>query len=314
MLNDDGTFFREIDDNCYSIERRLEDCSSDRVDVQVLSTVPVMFSYWAKPEDCLELSRILNDDIAEHCRRFPKRFVGLGTLPMQSPQLAVQELRRCVQDLGLAGVQIGTHINQWNLSAQELFPVFEEAERLGACIFIHPWDMIGKGLTDKYWLSWLVSMPAESAIALCHLIFGGVFERLPNLRVAVAHGGGSFPGTIGRIQHGWKVRPDLCQLDNKEPPRKYLGKFWVDSLTHDEECLRYLVNLLGEDRVCLGTDYPFPLGEVSAVGNPPGTVIRQAYSDERTIQRLLALNAFEWLGLDYHDFLPDDKLEDTITP
>ena len=159
----------------------------------------------------MDLSRYLNDHIAQIVAENPTRFVGLGTLPMQAPDMAVKELRRCIQDLGLAGnfhlisksnhhsgVQIGSHVNDWNLDAPELFPIFEEAEKLGACVFIHPWEMMGREVTPKYWMPWLVGMPAETTRAVCSMIFGGVFERLPNLRVCFAHGGGSFPATIGR--------------------------------------------------------------------------------------------------------------------
>ena len=181
--------------------------------------MPVMFHYWAKGEDGLDTSRYLNDHIAEVVTQHPKRFIGLGTLPMQSPELATRELERCVKELGMAGVQIGSHVNQWNLSDAALFPVFQAAERLGAAVFVHPWDMMGGDRMAKYWLPWLVGMPAETSLAICSLIFGGVFERLPKLRVAFAHGGGAFPGTLGRIEHGHKARPDLCAVDNPRNPR-----------------------------------------------------------------------------------------------
>jgi len=184
-------------------------------------------------------------------------------------------------------------VNDWNLDDPQLFPIFEEAERLGAAIFIHPWDMLSKERMNKYWLPWLVGMPTETALAICALIFGGVFERLPKLRVAFAHGGGSFPQLIGRIQHGFDVRPDLCAVNNKISPKEYLGRFWCDSLVHDPELLRALVKLIGANRVVLGTDYPFPLGE-----DVPGTLIVEDFSfDAHTKQLMLADNALEFLGL-----------------
>lgn len=295
----DGKFFREVDPNCYSTEERIKECDATGVDVQVLSTIPVMFSYWAKPEHCLDLSQYLNNHVAQCVEENPKRFVGLGTLPMQKPEMAATELRRCVVDLGLAGVQIGTHINEWNLDAPELYPVWEEAERVGASIFVHPWDMMGKEKMPNYWLPWLVGMPAETSLAICSMIFGGIFERFPNLKVAFAHGGGAFPITVGRIEHGWWVRPDLCAITNKENPRKYLGKFWVDSLVHDESALKFIVELFGADKVFLGSDYPFPLGE-----DKPGTLIQNAFGDKEEIKRkLLESNAFEFLGLSRDKFL-----------
>jgi aminocarboxymuconate-semialdehyde decarboxylase len=289
----DGRCFRVIESNCWSPERRLEECDRDGVDVQVLSTVPVMFSYWAEPEHALDLARLLNDHIAGVVERYPTRFVGLGTIPLQSPDLAVRELERCVEQLGLAGVQIGSHVNAWNLDRAELFPVFHRAAELGGAVFVHPWDMLAPERMEKYWLRWLVGMPAETALAISSMIFGGVLERLPDLRVAFAHGGGAFPGTVGRIEHGFHVRPDLCAVDNDVNPRDYLRRIFVDSLVHDPAALRYLIALVGAERIALGSDYPFPLGE-----ERPGSLIDSLEDLSPTErERLLAGTALEFLGL-----------------
>ncbi len=202
-----------------------------------------------------------------------------------------------MKELGLPGIEIGSHINEWNLNDEALFPFFEAAQELGAGIFVHPWDMMGTDRMDKYWLPWLVGMPAETSLAICCMIFGGVFERLPELKVAFAHGGGSFPATIGRISHGYDVRPDLCAIDNQVHPAEYLGKFYLDSLVHSEPMLHYLIDLIGEDRIALGTDYPFPLGELA-----PGKLIREADLSNRTRSKLLGSNALEWLGLNAEQF------------
>ncbi len=293
--------FREIESNCWDPTVRIEECDAAGVDMQVLSTVPVMFSYWAKPRDTLDLSRMLNDHIADVVRKFPTRFAGLGTIPMQAPELAIRELERCVNDLRLSGVQIGTHVNDWNLNQGELWPVFQRAAELGAAIFVHPWDMMGKDQMPQYWLPWLVGMPAETSRAICSMIFGGLFEKLPGLRVAFAHGGGSFPGTVGRIEHGFKCRPDLCAVDNNVNPREYLAqpdgtpaRFYVDSLTHDADTLRSLIRLLGADRIALGSDYPFPLGE-----DRPGSLIESMNDLSPDLRaRLLCGTAIQFLGKD----------------
>lgn len=284
--------FREIQNNCWDETIRIHECDVHGVNMQVLSTIPVMFNYEAKAAHALEIARFLNDHIAQVVSRHPDRFIGLGTVPLQDPHLAITEMERCIKQLGLAGVEIGSHVNNWNLNAPELFPFFQAAETLGAAIFVHPWDMMGKDKMPDYWLPWLVGMPAETALAICSMIFGGVFERLPKLRVAFAHGGGSFPGTFGRIEHGFHVRPDLVARDNKVNPRKYLGKFWLDSLVHDKEILKYIISLIGSNRVCMGSDYPFPLGE-----HVPGSLIEHSDFDEITKENLLSKSALEWLNL-----------------
>lgn len=293
----DGKFFREIEDNCWSDLKRIEECNRFGVDVQVLSTVPVMFCYWAKPNDCLEWSMFLNDHIADIVHRFPKRFIGLGTVPLQSPELAIKELKRC-KEIGLNGVQIGSHVNQWNLNEPALFPFFEACSEMEMSVFVHPWEMMGQEKMQRYWLPWLVGMPAETSLAICSMIFGGVLERLPNLKVAFAHGGGSFPSTIGRIQHGFDCRPDLVAVDNPIPPKNYVGKFWLDSLVHDENMLNYLISIFGMDKIALGSDYPFPLGE-----NHPGKLINSMNLDEHSKSELLHGAALKWLNLKREAFV-----------
>jgi aminocarboxymuconate-semialdehyde decarboxylase len=255
-------FFREIEENCWNPEAILADMNKHNVDVMVLCTVPVLFSYWARPEHTLEWSEMLNDHLASVVRDHPTRFIGLGTLPMQDVQLACQELRRVVTVLGMPGVEIGSNINGMNLDDRSLDPFWAEAEKLGASIFVHPWEMMGSDRTQRYFQQWLVGMPAETTLAASSMIFGGVFDRFPNLRVMFSHAGGSLPFTLGRLSHGYHARPDLCNVNTVQDPRTYIGKFWVDGITHDEHALRYLVDVMGADKVAYGTDYPFPLGDL----------------------------------------------------
>ncbi len=261
MVRDDGTFFREIEENCWSPAAILRDMDAHNVDVMVLCTVPVLFSYWAEPADALDWSRFLNDHLADVVRKYPTRFVGLGTLPMQDVDLAIEELARC-KELGFPGVEIGSNINGANLDDKILFPFWKAAQDLDMAVFVHPWEMMGADRTSQYFLQWLVGMPAETTLALTTMIFGGVFDAFPNLRVMFAHAGGSFPFTLGRIGHGFMARPDLCNVNNVQHPSKYIGKFWVDGITHDTTSFSFLTSVLGTDRVCYGTDYPFPLGDL----------------------------------------------------
>lgn len=299
MLDDSSKPFRRIQENCFTPEARIKDYDQFDVQVQVLSTVPVMFSYWAQSKDGLTVSKHLNDHIAHVVAAHPKRFVGLATVPLQDPKLAVKEAERSIKELGLRGFQIGSHVNDKNLSDESFFPFYEACEDMGAALFVHPWDMMGQDRMQKYWLPWLVGMPAETSLAICSMIFGGVFARFPKLRVAFAHGGGSFPFTVGRVQHGFESRPDLCAIDNKISPRDYLGHFYTDSLVHDEKALEYLIDLIGPEKICIGSDYPFPLGE-----EQPGKLIDKIAKDQSAREWMNYKAALEWLGMKKDFFAP----------
>lgn len=284
-------FFREIRENCWNPELRIEEYAVHKTQVQVVCTIPVMFSYWAKPADGLSISKFLNDHIAKLVAKYPRNYVGLGTLPMQDTELAIGELIRC-KKIGLHGIQLGSNINDENLNEARYFPVFEACEQLGMAVLVHPWNMMGETKMSRYWLPWLVGMPAETSRALCSMIFGGIFERLPGLRVNFAHAGGSFLPTIGRIQHGFDCRPDLVAIDNPVPPKNYLGKFWVDSITHDPLMLEYVIKMVGAKRITLGSDYPFPLGDLEI-----GKFIEDADFPKKTKEDIFCHSTLEWLNI-----------------
>ncbi len=284
--------FRVVDENSFKENARIKEMDETEVSIQVLSTIPVLFNYWAKQQDSLETSRFFNDHIAETASKKAKRFIGLGTVPLQDVDMAIKEMDRCKSELKMPGLEIGSNVNGKNLGEKEFFPFFEAAEQMGCSLFVHPWEMMGEDQMNKYWLSWLVGMPAETTRAICSMIFGGVFEKFPALRVAFAHGGGSFPFTIGRIAHGFEVRPDLVAVDNSVPPTEYIGNFWVDSLLHDKKAFEYLLDLIGEDKICLGSDYPFPLGE-----KRPGQLIESLNLEKITEEKLFSRNAKDWLGI-----------------
>ena len=283
--------FREIEENCWDAEIRIQQMKEHGIDQQVICTIPVMFSYDAQPAHGLEISEFLNDDIANTVKQFPEQFIGLATVPMQDITLAIQELKRAMS-IGFRGVQIGSNINNINLGDECFDAFWKVAEELNAAILVHPWQMMGQEHMTKYWLPWLVGMPAEISRAICSMIFSGVFERYPNLKVCFAHGGGSFLPTISRIEHGWECRPDLVAMDNEFNPKKYLGKFWVDSHVCDHKMLQYIIDLVGADKVMQGSDYPFPLGEAI-----PGELVRGAPLSNETKKIILGDAAKAWLSL-----------------
>ena len=289
-------FFREIKENCWDEKLRIKEYEVFHTQVQVVCTIPVMFSYWAKPLDGLSVSMFLNDHIAEVVQKHPKHYVGLGTLPMQDAELAVKELERC-KKIGLKGIQIGSNINDENLNEERFFPVFQACESLGMAILVHPWNMMGMKQMQRYWLPWLVGMPAETSRAMCSMIFGGIFEKLPKLRVNFAHAGGSFLATIGRIEHGFNCRPDLVAIDNPVNPRNYLGKFWVDSITHDPLMLDYVIKLQGTKRITLGSDYPFPLGDLEI-----GKFIEEMDISHESKEDIFSNSTLEWLDMSRSQF------------
>lgn len=289
-------FFREIKSNCWDPELRKEEYAQFNTQVQVVCTIPVMFSYWAKPNDCLDLSMFLNDHVAELMEQYPKNYIGLGTIPMQDTDLAIEELER-LKELGVPGIQIGSNINNENLSEDRFFPIFEACQELDLAVMVHPWNMMGMKHMSKYWLPWLVGMPAETSRAICSMIFSGVFERLPDLRVNFVHAGGSFLPTIGRVEHGFNCRPDLVAIDNPVNPREYLGKFWVDCITHDPEMIKYVLKVQGSKRVTLGSDYPFPLGDLEI-----GKFIEEMDLEKSVVEDIFCNSTLEWLKLNKKDY------------
>jgi aminocarboxymuconate-semialdehyde decarboxylase len=292
-----GQFFRRIKENCWDEDLRLGEYEQFQTQTQVVCTIPVLFSYWAEPKHGLELSEYLNDHIAELVAKYPKNYIGLATIPMQDTELAIKELERA-KAIGHVGIQIGSNINDENLSEERFFPIFEACERLGMAVMIHPWQMMGFDSMKKYWLPWLVGMPAETSRAACSMIFGGVLERLPNLRVCFSHAGGSFLPTLGRIEHGFNCRPDLVAIDNEVNPRDYVGKFWVDCITHDIDALKYILKMQGSKRVCLGSDYPFPLGDLEI-----GKFIEESDLSMQDKENIFSNSTLEWLNLDKSLFL-----------
>jgi predicted TIM-barrel fold metal-dependent hydrolase len=237
--------------------RRLADMDAMGVDVQVVEPMP-MHHYWAGPALAARFTLTVNEAVAAHCAMAPGRLLGLGTVPLQHPDLAVAELTHAVTGLRLAGVSVGSHVAGRELSdpAHERF--WAAAEDLGAVVLIHPWGCrLGAVLADHY-LGNTVGQPAETTVALSHIIFSGLLDRHPALRLVSVHGGGYLPGYLGRADHAWRVRPDARGC--ADPPSEYLRRIWFDSLVYTAPGLSQLIAAVGAGQVMLGTDYPFDMG------------------------------------------------------
>jgi aminocarboxymuconate-semialdehyde decarboxylase len=234
------------------------------VDVQVVSPSPVDYHYWADADLAARIVGTLNEGIAALCARHPDRLVGLGGIALQHPMLAAGQLRHAVGTLGLAGAVIGTHAGGRDFSHPDFEPLWLAAEQTGAVLFVHPWGCtLGERLATAYLFN-VVGNPTETALALSHLIFGRVLDRYPGVRIVAAHGGGYLPFYPARADHAYRVRDDSRAC--AEPPSAYLRRMWFDSVVYEPKMLRHLVDNVGADRVVLGTDYPFDMGQDDPVG------------------------------------------------
>jgi aminocarboxymuconate-semialdehyde decarboxylase len=271
------------------ITQRLADMDRLGVDLQVISPPPTQYFYYADADVGLAAARAINERIAEAVAAHPDRLAGLGSVPLQAPELAVAELRRAVGDLGLRGVEICTNVNGRDLADPALRPVFAAAEELGVVIFIHPLGFAHERFAEHYFSN-VLGNPLESALAVGHLIFGGVLETYPGLKVCVAHGGGYLPAYFGRMDHAARARPD-CREHIRHPPTHYLRKLWFDTLVHDKTQLAALIASHGADKLCLGSDYPFDMGEDDPVGF-------HAHLADGVRAKIVGMNVMELLGLE----------------
>lgn len=250
--------FRRVTDQCFAPVRRIADMEQDRIGRQLISPVPVLFCYWGSPEATAAFAQRQNDFIAETVSAHPDRFLSAGTVAMQSPRLAIRELQR-IAGMGFPAVEIGTNVAGRYPDHPEVVEVLEAASELGIAVLMHPWDAIAEEQHKAYYLPHMVLLPAETALAIARLIFGGVLDRLPRLRIAFAHAGGNFVPLVSRIDHGFKVRPE-AKVSIDHAPSSYLRRLYFDSITHDAEILEFLCRRVGSDRVMLGSDYPFDMG------------------------------------------------------
>jgi aminocarboxymuconate-semialdehyde decarboxylase len=262
-------------------------------DVQVISPTPMLFSYVAEATVGVRWAAQINDIAREMCSENPQRLKSLCQVPLQDIDLACNEVSRAMAT-GHVGVHIGNHVTGRNLDDPEIVRFLAHCAAEDIPVLVHPWDTMSAERMPKYMLAWLVGMPAETHLAILSLVLSGAFERLPeSLKICFAHGGGNFAAQIGRVDNAWHRR-DIVRADCPKPPSTYAERFSVDSAVFSDEALRLLVSVMGEDRILMGSDYPFPLGETE-----PGHLI--AHSDhlsDGAKQKLLASNADNFFALD----------------
>jgi aminocarboxymuconate-semialdehyde decarboxylase len=288
--------FRRISHNCWDATARLEEMDRDGVDVQVISATPVLFNYAKPAMQALECAQFFNDAALEICSHSPKRLKALCQVPLQDVDLACRELSSAMAG-GHLGVQIGNHVGKDELSSKNILTFLEHCAAENAVVLIHPWDLLGADRMGRYMLPWLVAMPAETQLSILSLILSGAFERLPpSLKICFAHGGGSFAYLLGRIDNAWTYS-ETVRADCPNPPSSYVDRFYVDSAVFSPVALSLLVKVMGEDRVMLGSDYPFPLGE-ARVGNLIRT--HEGFAPD-VREKLLSRNAASFFGIDVQE-------------
>ena len=286
--------FRPIRSACWDPQVRLEEMDRDGIDLQILCATPVLVSYSRPAAQAQECARIFNDAALELCARGEGRIRSLCQVPLQDVDLACRELTRCIE-AGHIGVQIGNHIDDRDLDDDGLVAFLAHCAAEGAPVLVHPWDMLGGARTARHMMGWTVGMPAETQLSIVAMILGGAFDRLPkSLKLCFAHGGGSFAFLLGRLENAWRNR-DLARGVSQHPPSHYLDRFHTDSAVFDERALGLLVDVMGEDRVMLGSDSPFPLGEARV-----GTLVRGSASlSERARAKILGGNAAAFFGVEH---------------
>ncbi|MER5179124.1 amidohydrolase family protein [Streptomyces sp. NPDC002896] len=284
--------FRRIQADCWDAETRLRDMDADGVAMQVVSPTPAFFTYQAGGPQAARVARIFNDLALEITAPAADRLIPFCQVPLQDPDAACHELERCIA-AGHRGVEIGNHIGDLDLDSEGVVTFLQHCAALDVPVFVHPWDMADSPRLDRWMAQWLTGMPAETHLSILALILGGVFDRVDeSLKICFAHGGGSFAFWLGRLENAWHRRNDVVGT-SEHPPSHYLGRFYVDSVVFDDRALRLLVDTVGAERVMVGSDYPYPLGE-----RPVGEVVRKSPHLDDDVRHLIARgNAERYLGL-----------------
>jgi aminocarboxymuconate-semialdehyde decarboxylase len=264
--------FRPVYSATWDTTKRIEEMDRDGIDHQVMSVTPVLFAYMRKPEHALDCARMFNDMALDMCARSDGRIHAVAQVPLQDIDASCREVERALAN-GHIGVEIGNHVGDKDFDDEGIVTFLHHCADIGCPVLEHPWDMMGQGNRMKrYMLPWLVAMAAETQLSMLSLILSGAMERLPEtLRIGFAHGGGNFAWGLGRADNAWKYR-DIVRQDCPYPPSSYVRRFFCDSAVFDEHALEFLVRVMGDDRVMLGTDYPYPLGEQKM-----GSLVRETH-------------------------------------
>jgi aminocarboxymuconate-semialdehyde decarboxylase len=242
------------------VEAKVEAMDRKGIDISVISPAPPMFYYWADADLALEVARLVNDGVADMVGASPARLRGMATVPMQHPDAAVAELERVVRAYSFKAVELGTSIEGAQLAEERFRPLLRRASELNVFVFAHPYYVGAKSGLENYYLTNLIGNPLDTAVMLANLMFSGRLDELPDLRIVLAHGGGFIPYQIGRLVHGHKVRSETNGI-SKSSPKELLKRIYFDSLVFEPQALRYLIDLVGADHVCIGTDAPFDMAD-----------------------------------------------------
>jgi aminocarboxymuconate-semialdehyde decarboxylase len=274
-------------------EVRLADMDRDGIDVQAISPSPYHYNYGYPADATLESARMINDRIAEIVAAHPKRFVGMGTVPLQDGDMALAEMKRCIDDRGFKGIEISTNVDGKELTRAGLEKFFAHAEETGTLIFMHPIGTSFQERMDDHYFRNLIGHPLESALAVGHLVFDGYLDRYPGLKICVAHGGGYIPSYWGRFDHPWERRDD-CRTQIDTTPMAHIKKLYFDTVVFNEPQLRHLIEVWGADHIVMGTDYPFDMAQPDPVGHV-NSVKDLSEADKA---RIMGINAAELLGIE----------------
>jgi aminocarboxymuconate-semialdehyde decarboxylase len=290
VVHDQG-FAYPLDESFLGGDAKMEDMDERGIDVSIMSLSPTLFYYWIDAAESRSFARMANNALAEAVAASGGRLAGIASLPLQDPAGAADELRYAVEDLGLLGAQIGSSLERAPLDGDEFTPLWEAADELRTVLMLHPYYVGPLPGLEDYYLTNIFGNPMDTALAASRLIMSGLFERFSNLRIVLVHGGGFLPYQIGRLDHGWRVRPEPKQTVPR-PPSDYLKHFWFDTITHNDRALAWLVEFVGDDRVLLGTDLPYDMGDQDPIGR-----VERSIAEESARELVAGRNTLKLFGL-----------------